>query len=189
MNTKGSKGMMIVVLISLVLALSLTAVSAADAVGIQQVSDLSTHISPIVCRVTITVTEQGTSNRISNATVVWDNSVTTYTDANGQTTCDVSPGWHTANISKFIPEENECYQNNSCEFRCYSCGNPLYRTVYLTRCCCPTPTPVPTPTPIPTPTPTPNPAAIPVPVLSPIGIIALVSFLGLCGLIAIKKKK
>lgn len=142
-------------------------------IQVQEVSDLSVEISTSVCRVTVTVRDNTTKDTISNATVVWDkgdiNELTTITNENGETTCDLSQGWHTINVSKTDIENNQCYKENFDEFRCYYCGNPERRTVYLDRCDCPLPEPV--------------------PALSPIGILALVLLLGLCSLIAIKKKK
>lgn len=145
--------------------------------SIQEVSDLSTTISSSVCRATVTVRDGSTNDPIPNATIVWDNSLTTYTNENGQSSCDVSVGWHTVNVSKFIVEEDECYENNSVDFRCYYCGNAIGVPVDLIRCFCPTPTPTPTPAPA------------QVPAMTPIGLTLMIGLLGVVAILAVRKRK
>ena len=164
MDAKGSKGIIgVVVLISLILALSLTVVSASE-VQIEKMPQISAN----GCLAIIEAHDCGTDELIANAEVVWDDGNTTYTDENGITSKKISGGWHTVNISKLIPGGSECYESFSVDFYCYSCGNTVRIKVCLDSCPCP---------------------PVPVPALSPIGIAALVALLGFCGLIVIKRQK
>ncbi len=164
MNVKRSKGIIGMVLIVVILALSLTAVSASE-VQIEKMQQVS---SANGCLAIIEVHDCGTDALITNAEVVWDDGNITYTDENGRTSQRVSTGWHTVNISKLSPGENECYDSFSVDFYCYSCGNTVMVKVCLDSCPCP---------------------PVSVPALSPIGIVLLVSLLGLCSLVVMRRQK